>query len=759
MKERFLLLLGAFLAVPAGSVPLTIALRLPPSAAGKALTAKLTLAPLNGAGVEARSLSASVPGTAEPDVPPGSAWQLSVGVQGYWSAPRIVVGGQVARPVELLPAGALAGEVVMPGGEAVPPALTLRFRSAPGAAHALEETAESCAIVERHFRCDLPAGSLDLRLRARGFLTVYRWGVLVPLHGKLELGSLQLRPGSSVVGWVDAPARDFRFQDGSVELAPQVAGVPSTAAESGRREERTVQTKVNTRGFFEFSAVAPGGYVLVVRHPGYAPTRLFPVLVYANAETEPRPIQLQPAVRFEARLEPPADPYGTRWQIVLWKRGAVPGQLDVVSRSVAASDGVWRADAVEPGDYVLEVRGAYSSRWAFKDLSLQPGMAPYEVHLPLVEVEGTVAIGDDPLESLLWFGGQNGAQRVAARSDRKGRFAVVLPQRPSWDVQVENAPLHISGWVKNLAIREVPGTRAAKVTIELPDTTVRGDVQDDQGRAVPKADVMAVGDQVASAVAVAPDGGFEFKGFDPGTWRFEAQAAGGADGLFADSVEISLADHQAVEAVHLVLRKRILVSGQVVTPAGDPLPGAKVTGLIEQAARPLSSVEPSAYSDVNGVFELRLPAETQGLQLTVMPPGYAVTQLRVDARSSAPLVIPVSQVGGTVVVEYASRAAAEAPWLRGSTSLFHEYLLPYPTPLLDWAAINGTVQPSAARFVLPMLEPGRYTACWKTGSLVAASGLLPGGSDASCATGELSPFGELLLNIPVPESEKPPTAP
>jgi len=686
-------------------------------------------------------------GAAVFSVPRGSAWLVKAEAPGTWSRPELVAasgsGGEVA--VRLLPAGFLAGEVRVPVGQAQPKELILRFRSAPEAKEALPEIVESCPVADHRFRCALPAGRLDVRIRARGYVSQYRWGITIPVRSAASAGTIELKPGASVVGWIEPPEKGFPFQEVQVELQTPTLGDSPTLADAGRRATLLLKEGANSRGFFEIAGVAPGKYLLVARHPRYAPTRIFPIDVAPGAETEIKRIALEPPATLEVHLDPPIDLYQRPWTVELLRREPATGRLLTAQQSAATKEGLWKGKDLEPGRYLLRLGGAYRSNWYQEELEVSSGVASREIRLPLVAAEGNVTMGGKPLLALLWFGGAHGEVKVATKSDADGHFSLTLPERDKWRVEVSNAPLGIFGVATDVAVHRAPGGDKAHVDIDLPATAVRGDVVDEDGRPAEKARVSTDGPDLRE-VAVSADGTFEIKGLSPGDWKLQAEAPDGEGGALSNAVLLHL-DKNPIEGVHLVLQKRTKLSGLVVGPDGSGVPGARVVGLIEQEARYLAAIIPEASTDVDGQFTLWLPKSTEGLQLTILPPGFAVTQLRVDVRNPQPLVIPVNLAEGTLVLRYApgDRPLAQQAF---DTFLFHDSQLPYSNILTDWASANGVAQTDPNTFTVPGLEPGLYTACFGLDPTVHCSGRLPPSLRDRCVSGQLGAFGELVLKVP-----------
>lgn len=746
---------------PEKQAVLQVELRLPAGAAagGRAAQAQVTVEPAGGARSPLRQ-TAPVPGGVSFEVAAGTAWQVRVEAPGYWSQPVPVVTPVLApgappaparAVVDLLPAGRVAGELRPPAGHRLPAELSVRLRSAPGVRPVLEEAQLTCPVTaEGRFECAVPAGQLDLRLRARGFLTHSYWGVKVPAGGAFAAGPLPLRPGASVVGWIAPPGPDFRYQDCTANLEPYRVGTPPSLADAERAPALGQSARVNSRGYFEITGVAPGGYRLVVRHPRWAPAEVAPLNVLDGAETEIHSIALRPQADLEVRLEPARSPGGGRWKVTLLREGTDPGHLVTVRQGSAAADGIWRAPGLAPGDYQVEVSGEHQSRWAFEDFSVEPDMAPRVVRLPLVEVEGEVTLGDEPVSAVVWFGGRFGAVRIPASADADGRFTVTLPeQEGAWRVEVFNREQRVHAVLPEVEVRKAPGQPVARVELQLPDTRVRGLVVDESGRPVGGAQVSASHAGGLAQDESGDDGRFELRGLAPGEWKLEATASTAGGDLHAEVVRLLLAEDQPVDDVRLVLRPRLQLTGQVVGPSGQGLPGVQVVGVLDQSQRLLEVFLPEATTDVTGTFTLKLPTGAEGVRLHVLAPGFALRQLRLDARSREPLIVPVHQVGGTVAITYAGGEEIPAPLKQLATSLFREFEVP-PTVLQEWARLHR-VPADADRYVVPMLEPGPYVVCYDVYGLVYRSGRLPEELAGRCTRGELTPGGRLELRLAVPK--------
>lgn len=709
------------------------------TASSEPVTATLTFTDMKD---EAFSQKTTVPGSAVFHVDPDATYRLSVSAPGLWLPEQIVrpdpTKGKEDVVLALFPTGVVHGRVEVEQDEELPEELLLRFAPTPDTETAVPEGTLHCPVGEdAELACDVPAGTLDLRLRARQFITHSRWGLEIEAGRETNLGTLELVRGASVVGWLEPPTQDFRYDRVEVRLAPQKAAYGSPT--DRLRQDRLVQeVSVNDRGYFELPGVAPGSYELEVTHPGYAPTRLSPVRVLRNAETEVRSLTLAPPVTLTVHVEPPRHPYRIPWKVELWKRSAVPGNADFVTEGPTSESGRFRATDLEPGDYQLEVTDGHDATWFHEDVQLGSESRELTVTLPILRVEGTVTLGDEPLAATVHFGGRHGAQRISVDSDEAGKFYVFLPEQKSWLVDVVNPGESVYHRIEDLELQGDLQDRKAEARIEIPDTTLRGTAVDELDRPLPGAHVRAVG--VTTVETDSPDGRFEIRGLSPGRVRLEAEYYRPGESLFAESVELHLADGETREDVRLVLRPQKEVNGQVVDGQGRGVLGATVLAMLVQDDRLLTSAIRDAVTDVDGVFRMRLPAATRDLTLNVLPPGFAATQAPVTFdgdEDEKTVIVPVDPVGGTVTL---TRSLGQEDH---SLHLYHRGILAVPY-LRRWARLHGEER-TPTRLAIPMLEPGEYTACvlpdysWWSHP--------PADADDLCASGTLTPYGELVLDL------------
>lgn len=700
--------------------------------------------------IEARG---EVPGPVRLDLPPSQVWQIAVEADGYWSRP-VMTAGSSSDPagvdLDLWPLGTLSGSIQVPPGQKDPSELTVRFRTSPrpGKADPLGEHSVTCPIADRRWTCRIPEGNLDLRLRARGFVSHFRWGVGVKGGETLPIGLLSLQPGASVVGRVEAEDAAVSPKDCRVELAPMISGMGRAQEdEKERRAGLTLSATVNERGFFHFEGVKPGSYRLTAQQPGLAPAEIYPVSVLETSESEVRqPLVLRRAVPLEVRLDPPVDPWNRRWQVGIFGRSPVPGSTIALGKTVANEQGRLVKEGLAPGDYEIEVQDGNGSSYAWQEVRLERGTAPVEIRLPLVWVEGTVELGEDPLEANLWFGGRNGRVSVLLRAGRDGEFAGVLPREGEWDIDVDASSPKVERRLLKVAVKPLPEATSARLTLRIPATRISGEVLDEKGDRVPKARVMAMDPQTLDPSFVESDeeGRFELEGLSEGLVTLIADKAGAKSSELA----VDLSEGNSLPPVKLVLRKLRELNG-VILAQGSGLPGVKVLVMAPDRNNPAAlPTSVQALTDVEGRFRVNVPGGATDLLLMAMPAGFDFIAQRWDRLPSEPLQLNATSVGGRLTIvpgDSGDNSDPETERVMVTVNgVFLDSIL-----LGAWSSLQGEPNPGPQRLSAPHLPPGRYTVCWmSTGEAWAAFRVGAFPATATCSDGTLPAGGELVLERP-----------
>lgn len=739
--RRLLIGLGlALWGTAAVAVPVRVSIRTsgsPPSG----VKARLSWAAV---GQEGGGTVVEVPGHSILDLAAGFTWKLHAEVDGFWSADRMLAvreSGESSAEILLYPAGSLEGSFNLPPGQREAPAeILVRFQPAPDPGKArLAEGTVSCPVKDGIWRCRLPAGDLDLRLKAGPYIPVYLWGVPVRASQVASAGALQLRTGATVVGWVETEPANLPALSSRVELVPQPAGNPTDLTSMSRLEALLLEARTNDRGFFQLEAVPPGRYVLRVSSPGFATAEVGPVEVQSGLEAEVLDrIVLRKPVRFEALLDPPVDPYGQPWKVVLQSQPPASARHE----GRASVEGAWIQPDVAPGLYSLAVLGDQGSRWWMEEVEVGAGHSPRLVHVPLVEVHGRLRRGDEPMSATLWFGGLSGARRIRFDSE-DGDFQGFLPEEGLWKVELVDGDGGPRVGLEPVEVRKLPGAARAEIEIVVPDTTLAGEVVDGDGKPVPRASIQvdSLGPrnrQKSSRFEADGDGKFRIRGLAPGPAGVEAEAGEQTSGWISTAIP----DEGESPWLRLVVRAQREVQGRVFS-AGGAVPGARIEGFPDLGSVGVATGV-AATSEPSGHFSFGLPAGARAVHLRVLAPGFAFRIFKATTDSGQELQIPLETQAGTLILERAEKkrtSPAPAPLLFHGGSFV-------PVELLrSWVRLQRAPWPERGPLVIPGMEAGEYALC-AGGEAVAAAlaGTEPPAS--ACNRGVLAPFGELLLKAP-----------
>lgn len=733
-----LLVLGA----PAGATTLDLSLQLDGAGSAVIGPVQVELRPLGGTG-PARREALSAPGRKLLEVAPETRWSLEVRAEGFWAPPLTLTAARTGlQPVtvRLYGRSRVLGELALPSPGPPPGALRLQWTAAGSRTPRSFESV--CPVRDGRFDCPAPAGRWDLRARARGHVSHFFWGAALHRGKPLRLGVLRLQRGASVTGWVVRTGNSSASTAAGsckIRLAPQATGPSPAAADAGKRLDRT--TVADARGFFHLAGVAPGTYRVTAEQAGFAPASFFPLTVLADSESALRePLVLRPPLRLAVQIDPPLTPLGRPWHLSLASPGPSGLPEPRFSDPVAPS-GLWTRAGLAPGTYTVLVADESGSTWLGQEIDVQAGEdgeARIHLDLDVVEIEGNLRLGREPLSAKLWFGGRSGAPGLALESDEKGDFSGFLPREGLWQVDVAAADPVILRTLRGIEVRRPKGRRAARVDLELPDGRASGTVVDAQGEPVRGAVVrLEIPERIEQADQESgEDGRFAFRGLPAGTVRLSAATQ------FRRSkpAEIRLDGRSAAPAVRLTLRDLRSLRGSVAGTGGG-VPGASIL-----ARHPDQLETDTATTDAAGSFTLTT-SRSPFLDLIFLPPGYALRTLRLTGEAPSNWTVPVETHGGTLQLEDIAGFDPDLP-PSSLTFVLHQGIPLHLPVLAQWAQLNG-LTPSAAtgRLVVPQMEAGDYALCRIPASRLPelSRGIV---SPARCsATGYLAPGGQLTLRL------------
>lgn len=681
------------------------------------------------------------------DLPDGGAWQVVVDSPSLWSAPQWIAPRQ-DEPLRvrllLFPAATVTG-VFVPSAGARPETADVRIEPSPSAKSPKPSaTPLLCPIEEERFRCTVPAGRLDLRVRAGSFIPSYLWDVEVRPGEVKDLGRFPLKAGASVVGWV-------RTEDGSaladakVRLKPQTFGRPSEPSKIQGFQALSLETKTNARGFFQLEDPAPGTFVVSASRGDLAPSSRPGIEVRPGLEAQiPDPLVLARPLTARLTLDPPAGPSGSPWRLILERRSEIEGVRGEVYRGEASPEGRWEQRGPIPGTYALTVEDG-EMRWLFEDLALTPDRTELSIDVPLVRVRGRVRLGDEPLAATLWFGGRAGPRRARLESNEDGELEGLLPEEGTWPVDLVSEGEGL--WLKlgPVEVRKVPGKSHASVDVRIPDTRLQGVVVDEQGRPVAGAGLLLNPlVQPTSTAETDEEGEFEVRGLPAGTVIVHAREGERE----SEWVQARLEESRETPSLRLVLRTRQTLHGRVFSLRG-PVAGARVTAFSDNESGMGSTDD--AVTGAAGEFTVKLSGDAKTAGLTVIAPGHAIRMLKAHLGGERIVEVPVEPVGGTLVFDLGDLTVREVLRLRGGLLAHGGTFVPFAL-LSEWARLQRTPQSDPHRLVLPNMEPGEYVFCFGGEANVAVTrGMEP--PPGQCSRGHLGPLQELTLRMPpIPES-------
>jgi hypothetical protein len=702
---------------------------------GSPLTGMLRLAPKEPGRAQALEIPIQSPGEQSVDLRPDVTWEARFEGKGLWGE-TLTISPPQTGPVRLrvFPSGRIRGNLILPAGEKPLSSLALRLQASFEAKAETLDATVACPIEKGRITCEIPAGKLDLRLRAEGgFAPIYLWGAQILPGKETNLGDLKLRRGASVSGWVQTAEGRPPSSECRLKLTPAGAA-PEEPKVGDQIEKVALEATPNKKGFFQILGVSPGRYELIARQPGYAETRLSPIDVRPDLESQVIDrLVLGKPVTFDITLDPPVEPYGSPWRIELSRRADPSEPPSSFVTGTASREGVWRTPGLSPGTYELLVLGDQKAVWYEEFLNVRSGQPALRIDLPVLRVEGQILMGKEPLSATLWLS-QTGGRRLRFDSDDRGRFSGVLPGEGLWLPQIHSAAEKLRVSLEPVEIKPPQGKSLAKVEIYVPDTKLSGQVVDEAGQPVRSAQLLITHPEKRSTDQLDTDekGEFSVRGLLPGSLMVKA-----VDGeRQSDFVSTSLPKEGEAPWLRLVVHKLQTFEGRVVSSAGG-VPGAMILASSPFNAQGAAHTA-QTVSGADGSFHVELPSGTTTLNLVVFPPGYAMRLMTAPVSPGQPVEISVESQGGTLTLE----------WAEGGPNplLVHGGSFAMPSMLKAWVRMQGSRSSGSGRLVLTNVEAGPYNLC--VGAAIPR--LTQGGEPpaASCIGGVLAPNGELVLRAP-----------
>jgi hypothetical protein len=653
------------------------------------------------------------------------AWSLSIERQGYWAPSEVIVvqGSGVSATLSAWPTGVVRGRFTRRLDDADPIRdLVLAFAPAPGEREGPSGVV-TCLVDGLQWSCDVPAAKLALQVNVPGHATRYEWDRTIAAGQILDLGAAELHRGGSVVGWIE----DAQGHPVAADLVVATSGSEAVTGRAGS------VLKSGRAGFFQVAGLGSGTFILHVSKQAMAPASVA-FRVEANRETRlNEPVVVTAPVSVALTVAPPLDPDGQRWnfEVVAIREGAP----QPIASGELGHDGRWRRSDLAGGRYYFSVSSGSKQQWWGQEVELEPGR-PEEVvvQIPVVTVRGSVSLGGSPLSgATVTFGGTLGHVHLSARSDPSGVFALRLPRPGRWAVDVEADVPRIH---RSVAVEvEVTESEEGRAVIVLTDGRVKGYVRDEAGSPL-AAQVRAIPDGGADSVVAGesgPDGAFELRGLPTGPATLAAIASGG---LLSEPAAIAIDGDSEGPPIELVVRRSKVVQGIVFSGDGG-VEGARISAF----PLPLGNTVVPVATDAEGRFEVRVPAGSTELVISVSAVGFAFKILRRELLSEDPILIPMERGDGTLRVILPNETDAVM-----STFIVHDGGFAGLMALRRWAIMNGKGAQLGREVSIPSMPPGPYTACLGGRTSLTAALSVPT-QPANCASGYLQDGAELLLKL------------
>jgi hypothetical protein len=664
------------------------------------------------------------------DEAPGSRWDVSMEAAGYWS-PLVMVtmpqtGQSRAEQIPIWKTTTLHGRLRVPAKDAAPKVMTLAVESPPQPSKRPEigrGTRFDCDLAEEGaWTCTVPATTLDVAIRIKGYAPVYRWGVALTPEKSGDLGEMQLQKGASVLAWLDPDTAKLLTASARATLTRMIR--PDASLTTARLGAPVGEAAFDSRGAAQLVGLPPGTYVLTVTAKGFAPARAFPIEVFAGSETALRkPMTLERPMTIRVTVRPPKDPSGAPWLVGL-RRGndfgtgydpQAPVRVGVNER------GLVEVPDQAPGSFQATISDHTGSVYVRRDLDLHdPNRADTVIDVPIVAVRGKILLGDVPLPSDLWFGGRHGSVSVKLTANEDGAFDGALPKDGEWTVEV-------AGRSPKLETVTHVSVGSDDLLIRIPDTIVKGLVVDPDRGPVDRIEVSADAAGRSAVVRANSDGTFVFRGLPEETVNFRAVDL--RTGRHSKDVQASLKAGDPSDVIRLRIEPDHPVTGYVLS-RGAPVIGARVTAMAFIGASSIPQVR--AVSNEQGAFDLQLPEAAQHAWIVVGAAGRTLQSYDV-ALAGEPLTLELEPVGGSLILS----------WPQGNLPNVARAGVPLMLPdLTGWARAQGQVL-EGQHLRVPNVAPGPYRACTMV-PVKKSDGARP---ETRCTEGVLAPGGTLTLDL------------
>jgi hypothetical protein len=631
--------------------------------------------------------------------------------------------------VSLWRKGDIVGRFVSGQSNQTPPRVTIRFSAGRhiGNDETLPDGIVECPVQDSRFRCGVPAGFLDLRIKASGYVAQYRWDAEVLPGAKYDAGEIKLAKGAAVVGRVKVSARGVK-PAASITLTPQLGELadPHTA----RSGQLALSGTTNDRGFFHVDGVPPGNYVVTARQQGFATSRTT-VRVLANVESELiEPLTLERPHGIDLAVSPPVDADAHPWRVRLQELGALQAFSPESLPAKYVAPGLYRIASIPTGSYQVSIENGEGETFSAEAIDVDGRRSLFPISLAIILVKGRLHLGHDPLSASIWFGGRHGPTTIRVNSDAKGDFRGFLPHTGKWQVEIESEEPAVRRLLRNVDVRSLENG-SASLDLTLPATTLKGMVVGPEDEPMPAANVSAkTADSVVQTKSDS-SGRFELRGLPQGTITLTATALS----KYSSDVVSATLNEDTETAVEIHLRESTKVKG-TVTSGGMGVPGATV--MLWPSSDTTPSIKPVSTTP-QGEFGASVPESTLRVNVIVLAPGFALYARQIDIQVSKIIVCELMQGGGSITIERKSEND-QSPLF-----LVHNGVQIFGPILSQWMRLHSAAKPSGSALTVADLEPGAYSGCVPDTTNAVPRGARP---LRRCSNVIVTPLGDVTMRLP-----------
>ncbi len=501
------------------------------------------------------------------------------------------------------------------------------------------------AVQDDEVHTPVPASVLDLRIAAGGFAPSYHWSVNTQ-SGNARLKA-ELRSGGSISGFVVSAGNESPVAGAEVRILPR--GFDLVAPETVERFSTLTASTTTTgeRGFFQVIGLQPEVYTVHAQAAGYSSATVEAVQIQEDAESRlASPLVLAPAVSFVVTIDPPAFPPDQRWGVELVAR-ARPGIRRHRFEQIADEAGIAEFSSLPPGEYDLVLWAGEDRTRHYAERVNIAGNDVAQIELQLVEVQGTITLGDEPLVAEIELSTGN-RDDWAFNSDDEGKFAGAIraPEQGTLLARVK-ADEDIE---TQIILKKGSGLRfdgeILRIEIEIPDGSISGLVVDQRGQPVAGAEILA-GRNPLRLGETASDrfGDFSLRGLPYEI--IEVAANHPLHGTAGPQV-VDLSAGLDPAPLRLVLELSVTLSGHLRWADRSPVRAVPIYAFsLGRGFRP-----DTAQTLLDGSFELRGPPDADRALLKVMSRGALVwSQCVPISEERIDVTLPFSVADGRLDLE------------------------------------------------------------------------------------------------------------